>query len=209
MTFTGFPEEALHFYDRLELENSREYFSAFRHVYDASVREPIVALTDALCGEFGAAKVFRPHRDVRFRADKSPYKTHQGAFVRVSDALGWYVEISSAGVRAGAGFHRADPDRLAAYRSAVAGPAGDVLARLIRDAVSAGLSVTGDTLKTAPRGYSRDHPRIGLLRHRSLTLMHDHGFGPVIHTPAILDRVREDWRAARPVVEWLDAALTV
>lgn len=207
--FTGFPEAALHFYDRLELENTREYFTAYRHVYDEAVRGPIVALAEELEAEFGPAKVFRPNRDVRFRADKSPYKTHQGAFVRVGEALGYYVEVSSSGVRAGVGFYRADPDRLAAYRSAVAGPAGDVLARLVADAVGSGLVLTGDTLKTAPRGYDRDHPRIDLLRHRSLTLMRDHGFAPVIHTPEILDRVRADWRAGRPVVEWLEGALAV
>lgn len=206
--FTGFPEAALTFYDRLD-ENTREYFTSHRHVYDESVRAPIVALAEALEAEFGPAKVFRPNRDVRFRADKSPYKTHQGAFVKVSEAMGYYVEISSGGVRAGAGFYRAEPERLAAYRSAVAGPAGDVLARLIADAASSGLTLTGDTLKTAPRGYDRDHPRIGLLRHRSLTLMRDHGFAPVIHTPDILDLVRADWRAGRPVVEWLDAAMAV
>lgn len=207
MSFAGFPEEALAFYDRLELENTREYFTAHRHVYDEAVRAPIEALTDALRAEFGAAKVFRPNRDVRFRADKSPYKTHQGAFVRLSEALGWYVQVSSAGVLTGAGFYHADAGRLAAYRSAVAGPAGDVLARLLRDAEGLGLTLDGDLLKTAPRGFDRDHPRIDLLRHRSLTLMRDHGFAPVIHTPEILDRVRDDWRAARPVVEWLDAAM--
>lgn len=207
--FTGFPEAALHFYDRLELENTREYFTSHRSVYESAVREPLAALVAELKYEFGEAKIFRPNRDVRFRADKSPYKTHQGAFVRVSDAMGYYVEISSAGVRAGAGFYRAEPERLAAYRSAVAGPAGDVLERLIRDASASGLSVAGDRLKTAPRGVDRSHPRIELLRHRSLTLMRDHGFSPVIHTPEILDRVRADWRAGRPVIEWLDAAMAV
>lgn len=207
--FTGFPEEALTFYDRLELENTREFWTAHKHVYDESVRAPIEALAAELAGEFGEAKVFRPYRDVRFRADKSPFKTHQGAFVRLSEAMGWYVEISSGGVIAGAGFYRADADRLAAYRSAVAGPAGDVLERLLRDAEASGLTLSGDTLKTAPRGYDRGHPRIGLLRHRSLTLMHDHGFAPVIHTREVLDLVRADWRAARPVVEWLDAAMAV
>ncbi len=208
MSFTGFPQEALSFYDRLELENTREYFSAHKAVYDEAVRGPLVALTDALAAEFGAAKIFRPNRDVRFREDKSPYKTHQGAFVQVGEALGWYVQVSSAGVLSGAGLYHANPERLAAYRSAVAGPAGDVLARLVAAAEDAGLTLEGDRLKTAPRGYDRDHPRIGLLRFKSLTLMHDHGFAPVIHTPEILERVREDWRAARSVVEWLDSALS-
>ena len=206
--FTGFPEAALHFYDRLELENTREYFTAYRHVYDEAVRGPIVALAEELEAEFGPAKVFRPNRDVRFREDKSPYKTHQGAFVRLGEALGYYVQVSSSGVEAGAGFYRASPERLAAFRSAVAGPAGDVLEGLLRTAAASGLELGGDTLKTTPRGYERDHPRIGLLRHKTLTLRRDHGFAPVIHTGELVDLVRTDWRAARPVVEGLDATMS-
>ena len=207
MAFAGFPVEALTFYDRLELENTREFWLSARQTYEDAVRSPITALADALAAEFGPAKVFRPYRDVRFRADKTPYKTHQGAFVRVADALGYYVEVSSGGVRAGAGFYAASPERLAAFRAAVAGPAGSVLERLLAGATASGLTVGGDTLKTAPRGYARDHERIHLLRHRNLSLMREHGFDPVIHTPEIAELVRADWRAARPVVEWLDATM--
>ncbi len=60
----------------------------------------MVALTEALAPEFGAAKIFRPYRDVRFAKDKTPYKTHQGAYVAVAPATGWYVEIERPG-RAG------------------------------------------------------------------------------------------------------------
>lgn len=208
MAFGGFPEAALTFYDRLELENTREFWASAKGTYEDAVRAPMQALADDLAAEFGAAKIFRPHRDVRFRADKSPYKTHQGAFVRVGEALGYYVQVSSSGVEAGAGFYRASPERLAAFRSAVAGPAGDVLEGLLRTAAASGLELGGDTLKTTPRGYERDHPRIGLLRHKTLTLRRDHGFAPVIHTGELVDLVRTDWRATRPVVEWLDATMS-
>ena len=67
----------------------------------------MLALTAALADEFGTAKVFRPYRDVRFAKDKTPYKNHQGAFVAVGPATGWYVEIGSPGVRVGAGYYRA------------------------------------------------------------------------------------------------------
>ena len=67
----------------------------------------------------------------------------------------------------------------------------------------AGFEVGGDTLKTQPRGFDADHPRIALLRHKALTLGRQHGFEPVIHTPEALDLVREDWRTLRPFVEWV------
>jgi uncharacterized protein (DUF2461 family) len=67
----------------------------------------------------------------------------------------------------------------------------------------AGFTVGGDRLKTAPRGYPADHPRIELLRHRSLTVGRDYGFESVIHRPELVDAVRADWTATRPLVDWL------
>ena len=165
----------------------------------------MTALCAALAPEFGNAKVFRPYRDVRFAKDKTPYKTHQGAFVAAGPATGWYVEVSARGVRTGAGFyeascraagrvpgrHRRRPHR----HRAGADPRALDARRLVE--------IGGDTLKTSPRGYDADHPRIELLRHKSLFAGHSHGFEPVIHTPELLDLVRDDWRALRPLVEWV------
>jgi uncharacterized protein (DUF2461 family) len=66
-----------------------------------------------------------------------------------------------------------------------------------------GFEIGGDKLKTKPRGFDADHPRIELLRHKSLTAGRSLGFGPVIHTSALLDEVRKDWRAVRPLTEWI------
>jgi len=202
--FSGFPVAALDFYDDLEMDNTKSFWEKHKHVYDESVKAPMVALTDALAQEFGEAKIFRPYRDVRFAKDKTPYKTHQGAYVAVAPSTGWYVQVSAAGVRTGAGFYEASGPRLASFREAVAsdlsGPELEkVLARLRRSRVTIG----GDRLKTTPRGYDADHPRIALLRHRSLTVGRELGFGPEISTPALLASVRKDWRAYRPLVEWL------
>jgi len=203
--FTGFPEAALDFYDDLELDNSRAFWEAHKHVYDEAVKAPMQALTSALAPEFGAAKVFRPYRDVRFAKDKTPYKTHQGAFVPAGPATGWYVEVSARGVRTGAGFYDASPRRLAAFRDAVADDAsGERLARILGRLEQKGFEVGGDRLKTSPRGYTVDHPRIDLLRHRSLTVGRRLGFDPVVHTPDLLDRVRDDWRTLKPLVAWLE-----
>jgi uncharacterized protein (TIGR02453 family) len=164
----------------------------------------MVALTDELAAEFGPAKVFRPYRDVRFAKDKTPYKDHQGAFVGVAPATGWYLELGSPGVRVGAGFYEADAERLGRIRVAVAEDRrGGELERLLGALERRGWERRGEALRTAPRGYPSDHPRIALLRHKSLAMSRSYGFEDVIHTPALLDRVRADWRAARPFVEWL------
>jgi uncharacterized protein (TIGR02453 family) len=206
--FGGFPSAALDFYDDLEMDNTKSFWEAHRAVYDAAVKAPMLALTEALAPECGTAKIFRPYRDVRFAKDKTPYKTHQGAYVAVGPAIGWYVEISAPGVRVGSGFYHAEGSDLARIREAIADErTGTELAKLLRSLRRKGFEVGGEKLKTTPRGYDADHPRIDLLRHKSLTVGRSYGFEPVIHTPDLLDAVRRDWRAMRPFVEWVSYRL--
>ena len=203
-TFAGFPVAALDFYDDLEVDNTRAYWEKHKDVYTESVKAPMAALCAALAPEFGEAKVFRPYRDVRFAKDKTPFKTHQGAFVPAGPATGWYVEVSARGVRTGAGFYEASSPRLASIRAAIDDDLrGPELERLLAGLAADGWDVAGERLKTTPRGYPADHPRIGLLRHKSMTVGRSHGFEPVVHTPELLDVVRDDWRALRPFVEWV------
>lgn len=205
--FEGFPTAALDFYDDLEADNSKVFWQAHQQVYRDAIRAPMVALTDELEAEFGRATIFRPYRDVRFSRDKLPYKTHQGAFVGLAPATGWYIEIGAPGVRVAAGCYRASPAGIATVRTAIDGPDGHGLEKIVATLRRAGWQVGGDRVKTAPRGYSADHPRIELLRHKSLTVSRDYGFEETIHGPALLAAVRKDWRDARPLVEWLAARL--
>jgi uncharacterized protein (TIGR02453 family) len=204
--FGGFPVAALDFYDDLEMDNTKSFWTAHKDVYETAVKAPMTALVTALEPEFGKAKVFRPFRDVRFAKDKTPYKTHQGAFVPVGPSTGWYVQIGAPGVRVGVGYYEAGSARLAAIRDAIADERrGKELQGIIDGLQADGWDLSGERLKTSPRGYDVDHPRIELLRHKSLTVGRSYGFDPVIHTAGLLDRVRDDWRAARPLVEWLSA----
>ena len=204
--FTGFPEAALDFYDDLELDNTKSFWQAHKAIYDEAVAAPMKALTAALEPEFGAAKIFRPYRDVRFAKDKSPYKTHQGAYVATGPFTGYYVQIGAAGVMVGAGFYEASSTRLAVIREAISDEAhGTQLVGILAELEAAGWKIGGETLKTAPRGYDVEHPRIELLRHKSLTVGREYGFDPVIHAPDLIDRVRADWRVATPFLEWVAA----
>ncbi len=169
MTFTGFPVAALDFYDDLEVDNTKSFWEAHKHVYAESVKAPMVALCAALAPEFGEGKIFRPYRDVRFAKDKTPYKTHQGAFVGTGPSTGYYVELSPRGVRVGGGFYEASGPRLAAIREAMADDkTGRRLHRLVSAYQKDGWDVGGEQLKTSPRGYAADHPRIDLLRRKQL-----------------------------------------
>ena len=202
--FEGFPVAGLDFYEDLELDNTKSFWEANKHIYKESVEAPMKALCAALEPEFGAAKIFRPYRDVRFAKDKTPYKIHQGAFVAVAPETGWYVELSARGVRTGAGFYEADSARLAAFREAVADKrTGLALKRILAKLQRGGFEISGDQLKTAPRGYDKDHPRIELLRHKQLFAGRSLGFEPIIHTPDLMAEIRSDWLACKPLVTWL------
>ena len=204
--FAGFPVAALDFYDDLEMDNTKAFWNAHRDVYESAVKAPMTALMRALEPEFGTAKIFRPYRDVRFAKDKTPYKNHQGAFVASGPATGWYVQVGAPGVRVGVGFYEASPSRLTAIRDAIADEKrGRQLQRILTKLIRQGWELGGETLKTAPRGYEADHPRIDLLRHKSMTLGKSYGFEPLIHTPDLLEAVRTDWRAATPFVRWVTA----
>ncbi|WP_292677051.1 DUF2461 domain-containing protein [Nocardioides sp.] len=208
--FHGFPVAALDFYDDLEMDNTKSFWAQHKHVYDEAVKAPMQALMAALTPEFApdgqTAKIFRPYRDVRFAKDKTPYKTHQGAYVAVAPSTGFYVQVSAAGVRTGAGFYEASGERLSAFRDAVAHDrTGPELEKIVARLERSGVTVGGERLKTSPRGYDGDHSRIELLRHKTLTVGRDLGFGPEISTPELLDLVRKDWRGYRPLVEWVVA----
>jgi len=204
--FAGFPVAALDFYDDLEMDNTKSFWNAHKDVYETAVKAPMTALMRALEPEFGTAKVFRPYRDVRFAKDKTPYKNHQGAFVASGPSTGWYIQVGAPGVRVGVGFYEASSSRLTAIREAIADEKrGQQLQRILTRLLKQGWELGGETLKTAPRGYDADHPRIDLLRHKSMTLGKSYGFEPLIHTPELLDAVRADWRAATPFVRWVTA----
>jgi uncharacterized protein (TIGR02453 family) len=204
MSFTGFPAAALDFYDDLEMDNTKSFWTAHKHVYEESVKAPMAALLAELEPDFGPAKLFRPYRDVRFAKDKTPYKTHQGAFIDVAPATGWYVQIGAPGVRVAAGFYEANSERLARVRTAIDDDRrGRQLEKLLAKLTAAGWTVGGDRLKTSPRGYDAEHPRIDLLRHKSLTVSKSYGFEPVIHKPELAGQIRADWTATKPLVTWL------
>ncbi len=204
--FDGFPVAALDFYDDLELDNTKSFWTAHKEVYDTAVKAPMTALVEALEPEFGKAKLFRPYRDVRFAKDKTPYKTHQGGFVQAGPGTGYYVQVGAPGVMVGVGFYDPGSPHLAALREAIDDDrSGRQLRRILNALQKAGWELGGEALKTAPRGYDADHPRIDLLRHKSISLRKSYGFEPVIHSAELLDLVREDWRAGRKLVQWVGA----
>lgn len=202
MAFRGWPAEALHFFEGLEADNSKVYWEDNKATYLSCVRAPMEALLLELAPEFGTAKLFRPYRDVRFSADKAPYKTA----IAASLADGGYVQLSADGLFAGSGMYHLDAGQLERYRSAVADDVtGAQITGIVAQTRKAGLDVAAhEVLKTAPKGYAKDHPRIELLRHKGLVAMRQFPVAPWLGTAKAKERVVSTLRAAGPLNDWLN-----
>jgi uncharacterized protein (TIGR02453 family) len=204
VAFKGFPAEAIEFYEGLEADNSKAYWTDHRSTYEECVRAPMEALLEELAGEFGQGKLFRPYRDVRFSADKSPYKTACGA-VSVLDGSVFYVQLSADGLMAASGYYQMAKDQIERYRVAVAEPAGKELAEIVAQLEKAGHEIGGEALKRVPRGFDADHPRARLLRHKGVTTHRQFAPAAWMGTAKAKDRVVSTWRAAEPLNAWLQA----
>jgi len=207
VAFQGFGEHAVDFYDGLVADNSRAYWEDNKHIYLSDVRDPmreLLAELESEFGEFGEPKIFRPYRDVRFSKEKHPYKKHCGGVIEQGRGGGaYYVQISSDGLLAGGGAFHLEADQLARYRVTVDDDRrGPELERILAVLRKSGWEIHGDQLKTKPRGYAADHPRIDLLRHRSLYATRQWAPDNALHERDALDRVRKAWRALRPFNEW-------
>ena len=157
--FAGFPPDALFFYEGLEADNSRSYWTARREIYEGSVREPMEDLVEA------------------------------------------------KGLRLGVGAWHFEPELLRRIRTAIDDDGRgrslqDIAARLDEE----GMPLYAPELKTAPRGFAKDHPRIELLRRKRFAATALLEPGLWLHTRAALDRAAEQWRLATPLNAWLERA---
>jgi uncharacterized protein (TIGR02453 family) len=205
--FGGFPDEALLFFEGLEADNSKSYWADQRERYENAVRGPMLALLAALEPEFGPGKPFRPYRDVRFSADKTPYKTHAGAVVGTGDTGGvLYVQVSASGLMIGGGYYHMSAGQLSRYREKVMAEApGTQLSAEVESLMDDGWTMIGDRLSRAPRGIDPRHPRIDLLRHKGLAAVLDLGTPDWLGTPACQEQVAAAWRRLNGLSAWLTA----
>jgi uncharacterized protein (TIGR02453 family) len=178
---------SLSFLKSLKRHNSRDWFAEHRPEYEAgslAFESYVAALLDRLAAteNLGGLSpkdcIFRLHRDLRFSKDKSPYKTHFGAYLapggRKSRRLGYYVHIEPGGASMLAGgLHEPEPMELAAFRRAIDRDPRR-LKKILADRafVRTFGSLAGEKLAAAPKGYPRDHPELDLLKLKQPTVIH-------------------------------------
>jgi uncharacterized protein (TIGR02453 family) len=205
--FNGWPEDFQRFFIGLELDNSKRYFEANRRLYEKAVRGPMEALVASLESEFGPGKVFRINRDIRFSADKSPYKTNIAATVGMG-GRGGYLSLDARGFTVASGRYELDPGALPRFREAVDrdGP-GDQLVAIVGELEALGYQLGGEDLKRVPAGYPKDHPRARLLRHKRLYAWRAFGLQPWLGSAEARDQVLTAWRHSEPLNDWFGAHL--
>jgi uncharacterized protein (TIGR02453 family) len=190
------------FFDGLHADNTKAYWGAHKAFYEASVRGPMAGLLSELSGEFGPGRISRPYRDMRFRAGQAPYKTEIYATLE----RGGYVRFGADGLTAALGYYVMTAGQLDRYRQAVNDDTGGAeLAAMVERLRAQGLEVGGgQALRSAPRGYPKDHPRIELLRWKGLICWRHWPVAPWLYTAQAKDHVAGFLRAAAPLHQWLD-----
>ncbi|TQL54894.1 DUF2461 domain-containing protein [Subtercola boreus] len=198
MTFTGFGSDASNFFQALAKDNSREFFQAHRQQYDDAVRQPLEDLLGEAEKIYGPGRVMRPNRDVRFSRDKSPYKTN--ASMWAGSVGGVYLSLNARHLEVGGGIYEPSRDQLARARTAIDSvpTAASRLTEIIDALVSSGFEMAGPSLKTAPRGYDRDHPNIELLRLKHYAAL------TTLPVSALPKRILGAWEAVEALIEWGD-----
>ena len=216
MAFAGFGPKALPFFKALAFHQSREWFEANRDTYESAVKGPIGDFVEDVAERLRQAKIpikgdrksslFRIHRDVRFSANKDPYKTHAGVVLTRSgnktDPGLLYFHLSPEECFFAAGFHR--PIR-SACTVAWRGRANSLGVKAMTAKLKkAGLSLSAeDSLKRAPRGFEAiDDPEIAVaMRLKSMVCLRPVAEAAVA-SPALVDDFCAFAADALPLLKW-------
>lgn len=228
--FRGFGPGALAFLRRLTRNNNREWFERNRAVYETEVRGPLGALVEEMDVRLARLapeltgdpkrSIFRIHRDVRFSADKSPYKTNAACQFYHQDAgrgagqdaegagAGLYFQLAEGECFVAGGIWMPARATLEKIRAAVA-EEPDALDRIVRAPAFRrrfGALDAEAMLTRLPRGYAAGHPGEKWLRYKSFTATRMLSASDVTsrRLPAIIER---DFAALVPLVRWLNGAI--
>lgn len=196
--FIGFPKEAVSFWKGLEKNNTREWFQAHKAQYEEAVRRPMQLLIDELAPWYGAGRISRINKDMRFQKEK-PYKSYLATHLG-----GSYISLSKEGLWVGTGIYKPEPATLRRLREAIAGDrAGRELTTIIARLRRKGFEVdTHARLEKPPRGYDAAHPRADLLRMKDIYVGRLFSAGEM-SSPGVVRGVVQAMSGLEPFRVWL------
>lgn len=228
--FSGFRPAGLAFLRSLERHNDRTWFENHRGTYEAELRAPLAALVEEMDVRLATLapeivgdpkrSLFRIHRDVRFSADKSPYKTHVACWFHHADAgrgvgtqtphggAGFYFHMEHTRASVGGGIWMPPRPTLQKIREAIDADARP-LTKILGDAATRrrfGGMPEEHMLTRMPRGYAEAHPAAALLRHQSYTLGRELEQSDLF-TAKLPDLLAREFTRLLPLVRWINTAL--
>jgi uncharacterized protein (TIGR02453 family) len=220
--FPGFPPEMIQFFRSLKRNNRRDWFQPRKHLYEQHVKAPMLDLVTALNGELVKfapqfvtdpnKALFRIYRDIRFSADKTPYKTHAAAsfWRRGADhtgAGGFYFSVSHDQIEIAGGIYHPSPETMLLVRSHI-GEHYPELRRILANKKARKLvgELQGDELTRAPKGFDPQHPALDLIKKKDwiLDIALD---SSVATTPKLYREILDRFRAMAPLIEFLNRPL--
>ena len=220
--FAGFPKQGIAFFRSLARNNNREWFLPRKEIYEHSVKAPMAAMVEALNLSLRAyapeyvtdpgKAIYRIYRDVRFSANKTPYKEHIAASFKRRGmekhaSAGYYFSISHKEIEVGGGIYMPTPEALLAIRGHLAENHEEFrrlsAARPVRSLLG---EVQGEQLSRVPKGFCAEHEAADLLKYKQWLLFTV--LGPEIATgPKLFAEVEKRFRAMAPWIEFLNRPL--
>ena len=225
MSQTHIPKSGFDFLKKLKKNNNRDWFLANKHLYLENLKSPLQAVIAELDENlsqkakgiaFDPKKaIFRPNRDVRFSNNKEPYKTNIGAsFIssrhnKKDEFPGLYLHIEPGNCFVGGGLYMPSSEQIRKIRELI-NQDPDALREILadRDVKKYFGGLSGERLKTAPRGVSADHPNIDLLNWKQFTFI-KHFSDTDFQKGSLAKTVQKEFAAMIPLVNWLNKALTL
>jgi uncharacterized protein (TIGR02453 family) len=213
---THFTKETLQFLSELKENNNRDWFNKHKDRYQtahAELKAFAKTLQDRMShhDQIEQLKLHRIYRDIRFSKDKTPFKPNfSGSMSRATKWLrgGYYFHIAPDGSFAGGGFWAPNPPDLKRIREEIAADDKPMRAiiqsKTFRDTFG---ELQGEQVKTAPKGFSKDHPAIDLLRYKQFLISHPFSDKEIL-APDFADKLTDVFVKMRPFFDYMSEVLT-
>ncbi len=224
MSNPHFTPESLQFLSDLSENNSREWFTPRKAQYEALVRDPFLALIEAMqpalakiSPHFRAdpkpigGSLFRLYRDARFSNDKSPYKPWAGARffherAKLSPAPSFYLHIAPGNSFVGGGIWHPQPPTQRKIREFILENPSSWVEATQGAQFKSHFSLGGDTLVRPPRGFDANHPLINDIKRKDFVAARPLTDAQVCHS-GLLTQVATCSASCAPLIDYLCAAL--
>ncbi len=217
---SGVQQSTIDFIKTLKANNNRDWFTENKSFYQKEHELFISFADDLLVGmnksdhietPTGKKSVFRIYRNVRFSKDKTPYKNHfSGSFKRATKDLrgGYYFHIEPENSFIGGGFWGPNPKDLLRVRKEISTDASELKSIITsKNFIKTFGTLDGDRVKTAPRGFDKNHPDLELLQLKQYVISRKFTDKEIL-SPEFSSEVINTFKAMRPFFDYMSAILT-